>query len=277
MAIKLLNGTNWVAAGDWSPANAPITGDDARVSDAPRDTITGDQGGVDLHSLLVPGRFVGSFGTSGAPLKISCGNGTNPKVVYKGRGGFFYESDKNGASNFRTPNMEIDAADSAVKVEIGSNGADPGFVDRIHLARCNALIKGNIAFDTGSLVEVMREASLMIASGITNALPVLHNQGAVVKCESVITTMRMIAGEHTQDVAKITNADVFAGVLVYNHAAVGGDATVIRVWDGATLVLDANSNAKTITTVHLYPGAKMIPSKPDGINIIITNLFDLRR
>jgi len=274
MANKLLNGTNWDTSGDWSPAGEPVTADDVRVADPPRDIITGDQGTIDLNSLLVPGTYNGSFGTSGAPLKIACS-----KVVYKGRGGFFYESDKNGGSNFRTDEIDIDAADSAVKVEIGSNAADAGFVDRIIAARGNILVKGNTAFDTvvTPLIEVMREAGLTIASGIANPLTTLHNHGAIVKCDSIVTGMRMTGGEHTQDIAKILLAELFGGTLIYNHAAVSGDAVVIKVWDGATLVLDANSNAKTLTTVYLYPGARMIPSKPDGINIIITNLFDLRR
>jgi hypothetical protein len=84
-------------------------------------------------------------------------------------------------------------------------------------------------------------------------------------------------GEHTQDTAKITTANVYSGALIYNHAAVSGDATVIRVYDGATLVLDGNTKTKTITDVTLYPGSRMIPSKPDGVNIIITTLTDLRR
>jgi hypothetical protein len=274
MADKYLLGTVWDTSGDWSPVAEPVTADDVRVSDAPRDITTGDQGTIDLNSILVPRRYVGSFGTSGAPLKVACS-----KVVYQGRGGFFYESDKNGGSNFRTDEIQVDAADSAVKVEIGSNAADPGFVDRVVAMRGNILLKGNIAFDTVTtpLIEVMSEASLIVDSGIANPLTSLYNKGAVVKCSSVITTLRQIAGEHTQELAKIITVDLLGGILIYNHAAISGDATVIRVWDGATLVLDANSLKKTVTTVHLYPGAKMIPSRPDGVNIIITNLLDLRR
>lgn len=274
MANKLLQGTNWDTAGDWTPASEPVTGDDVRVSDTPRDIITGDQGTIDLNTLLVPNRYVGSFGTSGAPLKAACS-----KVRYLGRGGFFYESDKNAGSNFRTDEIQIDAADSAVKVEIGSNAADPGFVDKIVAMRGNILLKANIAFDTVTTpyIQALRDAILAIAAGITNPLTLLHNQGATVKCDSVITTLRQFGGEHTQDIAKAVNCDVIGGTLIYNHAAGGGDAVVITVWDGATLVLDANSNAKTITTVTLLPGARMIPSKVDGVNIIITTLNDLRR
>jgi hypothetical protein len=273
MANKLLNGTNWDTSGDWSPATEPVTADDVRVADAPRDIITGDQGTIDLNSLLVPNRYVGAFGTTGAPLKIAC-----TKVVYKGRGGFYYESDANGGSAFRTDEILIDAADPAVKVEIGSNGADPGKVDRVTLMRGNVLLKGNIVFDASlSLVDLMREATLTIAAGASVALPLLHNQGGISKSSSGITTLRQTGGEHTQDTVKITRADVFSGTLIYSHAAISGDATLITVWDGATLVLDADSFAKTITTIYLYPGARMSPSKLDGINLIVTNLFDLRR
>lgn len=272
MALKLLQGTNWSTSGDWSPSGLPTGTDDVRVADTPRDIITGDQGTVDIPSILVPNRYVGSFGTSGAPLKIA-----SSKVIYRGRGGFFYESDKNGGSNYKTDEIQIDAADPSVRVEIGSNAADAGYVDRMTLMRGNVLLKSNILLESASLVDVMREASLTIASGVTVALPLLYNQGGIVKASSVITNMRMTAGEHTQDTAKITQADVFGGTLIYNHSAVGGDGTIITVWDGGTLVLDADSNAKTISTVILYPGSRMIPSKVDGVNLVITSLNDLRR
>ena len=91
-ANKLLQGANWATAGDWTTSGLPATADDVRVNDTARDILTGDQGGIDLHGLLIPSRYVGSFGSSGSPLKIACGNGTNPRVEYRGRGGLYYES-----------------------------------------------------------------------------------------------------------------------------------------------------------------------------------------
>jgi len=276
MADKQLNGVNWNTSGDWAPVNEPATADDVRIADSPRDIITGDQGGVDVNSLLVPSRYVGSFGTSGSPLQIA-----GSLIRYFARGGFFYESDAGGAT-LRTDEIRIDAADSAVKVEIGSNAADPGYVDKVIWSRCNGLLKGNVKLDTIGIQEVLKEATLTIAAGIgatygQTAIPVVQNQGGTVKCDSAITTMRLMGGEHTQDTAKIVNGDVFFGTLIYNHAAVTGDATVLKIGDGGTLVLDANSKLKRLTTVWLFPGSRIIPSRPDGITHIIDNLYDLRR
>ena len=273
MAFKFLNGTNWSTAGDWTPVNAPITGDDVSVSDSARDITTGDQGGVDLASMLVPSRYVGAFGAAGAPLKIAA-----TKVVYKGRGGFYYESDK-GGTTLRTDEMIMDPADIGVKWEIGSNAADSGFVDKILAARGVGLIKGAGIFDTVTTprVQVMKECDLTIAAGITNPLTDLENQGGRVKCDSVITKLQMFGGEHTQDTAKVVYANIIGGSFIYNHLAVSGDGTTLVIWDGATLVLDAISRLKTITNVYLLPGSRMIPNRADGINVIITNFFDYRR
>lgn len=273
MPNKLLQGSVWNTSGDWVAAGEPVTDDNALVTEVARDIVTGDQGGVDLASLLVPRGYSGSFGSSGAPLQAACSD-----LRYLARGGFFFESDAGGAAQ-RTDKILLDAADSAVRAEIGSNAADPGYVDRIICARITALIKGNIAFDTTikPLVEVLQEASVTIAAAIANPLDRLHNQGGLVKCESVVTYMKMFGGEHTQDTAKIVNGDVVAGTLFYNHQAVSGDATVLRVWNGGILVFDRNSRFKEVTTVELYPGAKMYPSKPDGVSLIITNFNDYRR
>lgn len=269
MANKSLQGTNWSTSGDWSPAGLPGLSDEVMILDTARDILTGDQGGANkLNSLRIPPRYVGAFGSSGSPLMIA-----SSLIEYKGRGGFYFEADLNAGSAYTTDEIRIDAADSAVKVEIGSHTGDAGAITRIIAMMGNILLKANINFSS-SRVEALSGVSLTMVSGIAAALTTLIHKGATSKSDSAITTLDMLGGgEHTQDTAAIITANVYSGALIYNHTA----GTTIRVYDGGTLILDGNTKTKTITNVWLYPGARMIPSKVDGVNILITNLYDLRR
>lgn len=275
MSGGILQAVQWDQDASWSTGNKPVSTDQAIVSDLLGDAAsvtdaTGAASTIELALLQTHPLFMGNFGSSGTPIVSA----TNLLQVYGG-GGFFFECTANAVAN-ETLRADIAASAAGTRVELGSETGDKGDWTDIYAMRGNLLLKGNIAFAAaarlvvGSLMHE-RDAHVVIASG-AEVLPNLDQSAGVVTALNVVTNGKISGGVFVKNTNPCVNLDLLGGICYYDHEAVGGDATVIRVHRGAMLHLWRNAVLKTLSTVILMPGSTIVFSEQVHT---FTNLIDL--
>lgn len=261
----------------WSSGTKPVTDDAAIVSETLGGTVTitdatGHAATIDLDLLQVHPLAAASFGTSGSPI-VGCAD----LIQLYGLGGFYFECTANGTS-WKTDRVEIAAANANVPIELGSETGDAGDYDEILAMRGRILLRGGCQFGASGIVSVSRvksneDVNLEIAS-TADTLPTLDVSSGIVKAANTITNLRQSGGQVTKTTAKITTADVYGGTLFYEHTAISGDGTTIRVHPGAMLHIWTDAYPKTITNLVAHPGSIIVASEHTKLHVF-TNKTDL--
>ena len=277
MSGGVLQAQAWDQDASWDSGAKPVTDDPAIVSEtlAATSTVTDASGAastVDLDLLQTHPLFAGSFGTSGSPI-VSAAD----LVQVYGPGGFYFECTANGLA-WKTDRVEIAPADIGAPIELGSESGDAGDYVDIYALRGKILLKGNTQFDAAGRVIVGSirtdsDVRLQIASGADD-LATLDVRSGTVEALNVVTNLRQAGGTVIKDDAKAVNVELFGGTLFYDHAAVSGDGTTIRVHRGATLHLWRNAVQKIIPNVILLPGSIIVFSPHTKLHNIL-NLIDM--
>lgn len=276
MAGGILQAASWHLDGSWNSAAKPTTDDIAIVSENLDDDAvvidTGHTAHVDLDLLQTHPQFAGDFGSSGSPIQTAA-----DVLKVQGGGGFFMECCA-ASSAFKTDRAEIAAADPNTCVELGSVVGDAGDWVEIYGLRGRILLKGNIQFDAAGLVCVGQvggrsDVNLIIDSN-ADTLAKLKTQSGTTIARNVVTDLIVAGGVAYKEDTKATTVDVMAGTLFYDHQAIAGDATVIRVWPGAMLHLWNNSFVKTITQLILMPGSTIVANEHPKLHIF-TDKIDM--
>lgn len=274
MSAGILNATDWSTAASWSSGSKPVSNDDAVVPNtlAANVTMAGDETAVDLDLLVVHRGFVNTFGTSAAPLKFSA-----DLIKVFGSSGFYFTG-----TDVSTDEIRLQMPTNTTPVELGN--ADTGDFTRIICQRGLITLKANILFSASGMVEVgwMNDAVgdvRVILAAAADTLPNLRMNGGRVMSDAVITLAHICGGTLTQDTVAVTTAYVYSGGILQLNGS-GTVATTVVVYDGGTLDLLQTALQKTITTLYLFPGAKVLWDTNDvgatpGLHTI-TNLFDLR-
>jgi hypothetical protein len=272
MADKLLVGSNWSAAGSWSPVNVPASNDRVFIGpNSPSVTDGLDQGGIDLDLLFVHPDYpmANSVGADGSPLLIAA-----DKVVVCGGGGFYYQSDLNAAA-LKTDLIHIMTKSPSTVVKIGSNPADAGDIDAIVALRGNVVLEGNIEFGASAYIRAGYVASslsdlhMTIASG-ADTLSLFEQYGGVVYNYAPTTAARLIAGTHYKEGEPIITCDIWRALCVWNDETIAGDAVTVNIWGEGTLDLMGNGLIKELSTVLTTPGAKVF--KNEDLHTITTSV-----
>lgn len=259
MSDQLLTGADgkWDVAANWAPAGTlPVTDELAGIPDTQQSNITDVTGAAKtakLADLITHPGYEKSFGVSGSPIQ-----GSAKLVHVMGSGDFFFETHKNGGSNFVTDEARIEAANANAHVEIGSDGTD--LIALITALRGDIVIPGGTTFvaDTGLVtvdeVEGKDDVSIKIVSTVGSLSEFTQRSGKSF-VDNVVTRVAIHGGECVKDVNKITTIDIFeGGILVYQHGASAGDVVICRVHSGGVLDLTQNSLIKVFDYVIRYRG-----------------------
>lgn len=278
MSGDLLQASTWHDDGSWSSSAKPVVNDAAIVSDVLGDTVTvidtgGTADGIDLDILQTHPTFNGSFGSSGAPIRSAA-----DLIQVYGGGGFYFEC-SSGGTGLTTDRIEIAAASPRTPVEIGSKTGELGDWIDLYALRGKILIKGNTAFDAAARLVVgqlegERDVALTLADG-TDPLPTLDMKAGSVTIQRTVTNWRQSGGVAIKEDKPATNIDLFGGLLFYDHQAIGGDGTTIRVHRGATLHLWHNALQKTISNLILMPGSIIVASEHAKVHTFTNTPIDL--
>lgn len=261
---KILVGSDWSTAGNWSDNLVPVSNTQAAMDSSPGPEVNAglDQGGVDLDALLLPRLFERNLGSSSNPLKIAA-----DLVLNYSAGNLYFECAKDGVSALKTDEIHIECAHARAKTEIGGETGDAGDIDLINIMRGNVILKSNIAFGASAIVRVgyvsnrISDVNLLI-DATTDTLATLDMSGGICRCNCQITNAT-ITGQGTSlthDTNKITGTlKIMAGArCIFNHEALNADGTVIEVHSGGILDLTQNSKEKTIATLRTFPGSTII-------------------
>jgi len=274
MSGGVLNATDWSTAENWSSGAIPVSTDDTVVPNtlAANVTMSGDESAVALDLLHVHRGFTNTFGTSASPLQFSS---EFTKVF--GSSGFYMEG-----TDVTSEEIRLQMPANNTPVELGN--ADAGDFTRIICNRGLVTLKANILFSAAGMVEVgwmtdrNGDVRVVLAAG-ADTLPNLRMNGGRMTSDAIITLAHLCAGTLTQDTAAITTVYVYDGARLELNGS-GTVATTVVVYGGGTLDLLQTALQKTVTTLYLFPGAKVIWDTNDvgatpGLHTI-SNLFDLR-
>lgn len=261
MATNIRQGSSpdWDNTAAWSLGAVPTAGDTVIIpGDVSVSIVTNvDQSGLDLALLVTDQGYVGDIGASGAPLKIAA-----DKVVHRGIGTLYYYSGE-GTATQATDWIELDTDGGA-------------HIDGINITRITAE-KGVITF-AATMGNVSTNDSTN--SVLTDQIEVAHrnNRASDVRltdnaaCKASTGTMR-IAGGQVTTAGAVPIMEIAGGIVTHNDGTAiatlmmtGGylyynsTSTLVtaHVFAGAVLDLSGNSLVKTITTLNVYAGGKVI-------------------
>jgi len=273
MATKKLQGNDWSVNGNWSDNAVPVTGDTAIVPESLNVAVDAglDQGGVDLAALILESDK--AVGLTGTPLKIAA-----TLIVIRGGGNFFFSCDKNAGSGFKTDEIRIQCKNPAQIVEINSNAADAGDIDKIIALRGKVIIKGDTVFGASAIVEAGFIENLNSDLDLTiedngGTLATLEQNGGLVSVANILTNGRLVAGTLIKKTQKGVNLDIYGGTCNYEHAVVTGDGVTVKLKGHATLDMTTTSDVKVGTNLWLFPGGRFLFE--DSLHSF-TNTFNIK-
>jgi hypothetical protein len=254
MARRIWTGAtngNFGTAGNWSPATAPVSNDEAMFDASSTVNVDAglDQSAVDLDALIVAKGCKINIGTSASPLIISA-----DKVLHEGDGTLYYK-DGNGTT-------DLVIIKGTLQEGAGAAVLDGSSITRLVVAKGLVTIKGT-AGSIGTLTIAW------IDNVANDAKVVLETRSA----SQSITTLRMSGGSLDSDweiaALYLTEGRVFhdsaAGNAIQNIYQLGGSVQyqssgTIGLAELVAGVLDASksSAATTITDLIVFPGARAI-------------------
>lgn len=250
--------TDFNDAGNWDGA-VPIDGDNLKYTGpvANSCTVNMDQGGKDFPLIYVDESYTGTVGSTGTPLICAA-----DLIVVNGGAGFYCVSDKNGAA-LKIDEVRIAPKNPNTPVEIGSNSADAGEVDKIICLSGNVIARSDILFGASALVEtgwrnsMSNDVKLTIQAG-ADTLPTLETHGGIVSVNNLITNFRGYNTRVTVDTTHILNADFYdCGLVAWNDATASGDGVTVKLHGNTLLDLKRNARTKVLSTVWAFPGSRI--------------------
>ncbi len=267
----------WDTAADWSTAGVPIDNSTASIPKSQQNNIVGPTGAnqnVDLDYLHSHPDYNGDVGSSGSPIICAA-----DLVHIQGGGAFYFQTKKNGGSAFVTDEVRIEAANSAARIEIGSDPTDSDSnIEIINIIRGDVTLTGTIRFSATSFVIMdptsgTEEAKCKIVSTADVLPDYIQNSGRG-EIENEVTRLVANGGQCIKAVKKAVYIDVLAGgQLVYNHPASAGDVLICRVHSGGILDLNQTEDFKEFDKTILYHGGVIHSTK----TLHTLNLLDLSR
>lgn len=274
MTIRYLNGADFGVAGSYSGVTLPVTGDTVIVPETNNNNIVRGSWAAtaDLALLYISEGFNKNFCSSGSPLPIAA-----DQIIIKGDGDRYLHADADTASAFKVDEIRVECAKPSNIVRINSNSADAGDIVNVIVNRGTVTLQGDIVWDAASLVEVgymanlHGDVTLVIEDG--NTLAGYEQHGGRATVQPIVTAARLMDGTLIKTLQQATALDIYRGTCHYNHTAISGDGTTIKVKGVGTLDLTQTAVVKTISTGWLFPGATLIRDKTVHT---FTTLHDLR-
>ena len=270
MAFDYYQGTNglWVDA-NWQSGTEPVDADDCVVPSDITASIAGvDKKGIYLNYLEFARGYKGNIGASGDPLII-----TGVKIIHKGSGSLWLKDDSDISSD-HTGWLIIDA----------DNRVNAATLDGEEMTKISVR-KGNVTLQSGlgsvklttqldisfrdnpaSDADVTVNCALLASTGLLNMMAGKCTTNAAVPIVNVIGGVLTHSNTNS---SVITTAHIGGtGILKYNST---GTMVTCHILKGGTLDLLDNNLAKSVTTINLYPGGKLIYN-PDSFTGTINDL-----
>ena len=236
--------TNHRNMADGTTGTLPAVNDRLRIRKGVGTNITsaaGTQTAIDLDLLYYEDGATQNVGAAGAPLIYSA-----DLVNLFGSGTFYF---KDGDVT----------TDLVVCRGPGTFHLDGTSITEIRCYQGNITMAATLAAVTTLTVEHYLSAgdvNLSILDGC-GTITTARVEAGRTTCNAVVTTLDLMGGTWIQETQEIVTARVGkGGTLIYNSPASTGTATRIDVW--GTLYLNISDNVRTITTLHVHRGGKVI-------------------
>lgn len=272
MANRLLTSS------DLDVAGTPVDGDKLKVPPQNKlDVTINTDNQQNMAEIVVTRGYTKSFGKAGNAIRAN-----TDMLGYFGSGSMHFASKDDGASPEVTDTVVVAAANTDAIVVLtrdGASHANGGTFQDLRFFRGTITCGGTSFFHASAVVDVgyvnsqRNDAVVDIVNGAN--LPTLNIDGGTTTCNTPVTAADVTNGKLTQIDQLITTLHIrHGGHVDYQHTT----ATTIVVHSGGTLELSGKEDFKTITTLVLHAGSRLIsaaaPNEAGGPTV--TNLTDYR-
>lgn len=237
---------NVSATSSYNGAALPIVNDDLSLPASNNQSLITNLAAlnaIDLDLLYVDGGFGGAVGSDGTPFEISA-----DLVKFFGAQAFHY---KGGEGALTTDFVLIQASNPSTIITLD------GDMTRIIANKGNVVIKSSAStvtdLDVGWVTNRRSDVTLTLQGGGTLDVTTMKASGGVINANAAITTAFIDGANYTQDVATVTNVDIFSGD--FNYKTGGATIGLLNMRGGKTN-FTLTDLQKTLTNGYRWPGSQ---------------------
>lgn len=244
----------WGTAGNWTPANKPVSTDDVIFIGNTFDVAGSDESLVTLGSLAISDGWKRKIGASGTPMRI---NATD---------GFFNSAGAETWIDGAFTDLYIDSLVRGTNA-FQLNTANANTIATLHILRGRCVTGGNCTVTTlNTAGNRLAQAFVDIANGAT-ATTVNHNGGSIVTA-GTSTTFNQFGGLTTESTGgSVTTLNLFGGTYTFNE----GTCTTVNL-HGGLFDLSRGTAQKTISTINYFGGEYRLQEKPNLAGTLTINI-----
>lgn len=255
---------SWATSGNWSPANAPVTGDAVYIL-AGASTIDSGlaQSAVQLALLLSGPNFTGSVGTSATPLAIGADTHNLDGTNLSGRFNWDAGSSATVGAIQNTPFNTTDSGLQWIRIK-GADITTTVYGGTVGIAT-NAvgdtagLTSLSVATATGQVSTI----NVTLASGVTITAVKQYVPGSTITANSACPSLIQTAGIFIhQGTGALGATALTIGGTVYPNSSGAVSTNPPIVLATGRLDFSTSPTARTVTNaVNLYAGATLVADK----------------
>lgn len=235
---------NVTAAGSYSPSGTPGNNEGLSLPSTNSQSLTTNLAGltaIDLDLLYVDKAFGGDVGADGTPFEISA------NLVRFFGGQAFHYKDGGGTTDL----MIIKAASSNTVITL-----DGDTITKVIVLRGNVTLKSSMGtvtdLEIGWVNSQQNDANVTTQGGGALAVTNLRMSGGQLASNAAVTNAVICGGNITQDIATVTNMDIYSGFFDYRFA---GTIALLNLRGGKTDFSQTDLQ-KTVTNTNRFPGSE---------------------